>query len=80
MATQWGDFYFTSGDATTGIVIDDVCITEIYGGSSALAGLDQWLYLCNVFRMEATTLQQDTLAWSVASGTANILSPHLLRG
>lgn len=73
---QWGDFYFTSGDATTGIVIDDVCISEIYAGSSALAGLDQ--YGCsNVFRMEATTPAAGyTGTWSVASGTASITSPN----
>ena len=73
---SWGDFYFTSLDSNTGIVIDDVCISEIYSGSSALAGADQ--YGCsNVFRMEAITPPAGfTGTWSVASGTATISSPN----
>lgn len=73
---SWGDFYFTSLDANTGIVIDDVCITEIYAGSSALAGADQF-GCSNVFRMEAITPPAGfTGTWSVASGTATIASPN----
>ncbi len=73
---SWGDFYFTSLDTNTGIVIDDVCITEIYAGSSALAGADQF-GCSNVFRMEANTPPSGyTGTWSVASGTATISSPN----
>jgi choice-of-anchor A domain-containing protein len=73
---SWGDFYFTSLDSNTGIVIDDVCISEIYSGSSALAGADQF-GCSNVFRMEAITPPAGfTGTWSVASGTATISSPN----
>ncbi|MBK8110725.1 MAG: carbohydrate binding domain-containing protein [Saprospiraceae bacterium] len=73
---SWGDFYFTSLDANTGIVIDDVCISEIYAGSSALAGADQF-GCSNVFRLEANTPASGyTGTWSVASGTATITSPN----
>lgn len=70
----WGDFYFTSEDATKGIVIDDVCITEINRGSTAIAGLDQF-GCTNTFVLGATAAASGyTGTWSVNSGSATISS------
>jgi hypothetical protein len=74
----WGDFYFTSEDATKGIVIDDVCITEVSSGSTAIAGLDQF-GCTNSFVLGATAAASGyTGTWSVNSGSATLSSTSSL--
>ncbi|MBK8701455.1 MAG: choice-of-anchor A family protein [Saprospiraceae bacterium] len=72
---SWADFYFTSISATNGILIDDVCITEVSSGSTALAGLDQF-GCSNSFTLSGNTVPSGyTGTWSVAGGSATIASP-----
>lgn len=73
------DIYFTSENVTKGIVIDDVCITEVNTGSQANAGID--LYSCsNQFTLAATTPNPGyTGSWAVTAGSAsfsNVNSPN----
>lgn len=69
---QWADFVFTTLSNTNGIVIDDVCVQEIYAGSTANAGPD--LHGCTgSFVMAANTPEVDhTGSWSVVSGNASV--------
>lgn len=71
---NWGDFYFTSYDATRGFLIDDVCISEVGAGSSALAGIDQ--YGCsNSFVLSANTPASGyTGTWSAKAGSVSFSS------
>ena len=70
----YADYYFTSASATSGIVIDDVCITELSSGSEALAGADQ-KQCSNLFTMAANTPTAGyTGLWTVVSGNASFSS------
>ncbi len=75
---DWSDFYFTSYDNTHGIVLDDVCVTEISTGSYADAGPDQ-RQCTNFFNLNANTPPAGyTGTWSVVSGNvsfSNVNSP-----
>jgi len=51
---DWADFFFTTFSDDHGIVVDDVCITEVSSGSEAIAGAD--IAGCsNVFNLQANT-------------------------
>lgn len=66
------NFYFTSVDNNNGVVLDDVCITEISDGASANAGADQ-SKCTNTFTLAANTPPTGfTGVWSVTSGSATI--------
>ncbi|HLO52977.1 MAG TPA: Ig-like domain-containing protein [Saprospiraceae bacterium] len=68
---DWSDFYFTSYDNTHGIVLDDVCVTEISTGSYADAGPDQ-RQCTNFFNLNANTPPVGyTGTWSVVSGNVS---------
>lgn len=72
---SWANFYFTSLDDNTGIVFDDICITEVNNGTYAYAGQDQG-GCSNVFTMAATPVTAGyTGTWSVVSGSATIANP-----
>ncbi len=70
------DFYFTSA-LGSGILIDDVCITEISKGAEAYAGED--LYQCgtNNFTMNANTPTSGySGSWVSKEGNINFTSPN----
>ncbi len=69
---EWGDFLFTTFDNVNGIVIDDMCVEEVFNGAHADAGPDQ--YKCdNSFTMSANTPASGfTGSWSVVSGSASV--------
>ncbi len=68
------DVYFTPSSAVNGVVIDDVCITEVTTGSFANAGSDI-LNCSNSFTMSANAPASGfTGTWSVVSGSATIAS------
>jgi hypothetical protein len=69
---EWGDFLFTTFDNVNGIVIDDMCVEEVFNGAHANAGPDQ--FKCdNTFVMAANTPASGfTGSWSVVSGTASV--------
>jgi trimeric autotransporter adhesin len=70
------DFYFTPEDNNTGIVIDDVCITELSTGADAVAGPDQ-SGCSNAFTMNANTPPAGyTGTWTLVSGVATIVSAN----
>jgi choice-of-anchor A domain-containing protein len=72
----WNDLFFTSQSDATGIMIDDVCITEVTSGAASYAGVDQ--SSCNnVFTMSGNTPPSGyTGTWSVVSGVATIASAN----
>ncbi|MFZ1703296.1 MAG: Ig-like domain-containing protein [Saprospiraceae bacterium] len=72
---EWSDFVFTTSSNTNGIVIDDMCIQEIFSGSIAQAGSD--IFNCsNDFTMGANTPSSGYGGmWSVVSGNASIATP-----
>ncbi len=69
---EWSNFLFTSLSNDFGIVVDDICVSEVSSGSEALAGPDQ--YACtNGFQMDAVSPNAGyTGTWSVVNGTASI--------
>lgn len=68
----WGDFYFTSKDNTHGIVVDDVCITQLSQGATAIAGADQ-SGCDNVFQLSANSASPGfTGGWTVTSGNVSV--------
>ncbi|MBK8622860.1 MAG: Ig-like domain-containing protein [Saprospiraceae bacterium] len=69
---EWGDFLFTTYDNVNGIVIDDMCVEEVFNGAFANAGPDQ--FRCdNTFVMAANTPTSGyTGSWSIVSGTASV--------
>lgn len=70
----WADYYFTPLENTSGIVIDDVCITEVSGGSYAYAGSDN-LSCSNSITLGATAAAGGyTGTWSTVSGSATFAS------
>ncbi|MBK8622946.1 MAG: Ig-like domain-containing protein [Saprospiraceae bacterium] len=72
---QWADFVFTTLHNTNGIVVDDMCIEEIFSGSEAAAGQD--VFGCsNTVTMSANTPTSGFSGqWSVLSGNATIANP-----
>jgi uncharacterized protein YjdB len=74
---EWGDFVFTTLDNTKGIVIDDMCVEEIFSGATANAGPD--IFSCsNQFTMAANSPSSGyTGNWSVVSGTATVANASL---
>lgn len=78
---EWSDFYFTSFSDDHGIVVDDLCITEISSGTEALAGAD--ISGCsNVFSLQANAPGSGfSGAWSVNDGDitlSSISSPNAI--
>ena len=69
-------FYFTSDDNTTGILIDDVCVSSNFNTFQPNPGFDQIQCSSSVFNIIATTPSVGTGVWSVQSGTANITNPN----
>lgn len=71
---EWADYYFTPYSNSTGIVIDDVCITEVDEGSNSFAGSDI-LSCTNGFTLDADAVVSGyTGTWSVVSGSASFSS------
>jgi len=66
------DFYYTTYSNYRGVFVDDVCITEEYGGTEALANADT--YSCsNNFDLSGNSVQSGQVgAWSVIEGDINI--------
>jgi PKD-like domain len=77
--SQYEDFtlYFTSDDNTTGIMIDDVCVTSDVTGVIANAGSDKVQCGNGIFNMKSNTPSFGVGKWSVVSGVANITNPSL---
>jgi large repetitive protein len=77
--SQYEDFtlYFTSDDNTTGIMIDDVCVTSDVSGVIANAGADKVQCGNGTFSLKANTPSIGVGKWSVISGIANISNPNL---
>ncbi len=68
------DVFFTSKDNITGIMVDDVCVTEVSAGTTALAGVDLINCSTTVNLSANTPLSGYTGAWTVNSGSATITS------
>jgi trimeric autotransporter adhesin len=70
------DFYITNGDAASGILIDDLCITELNSGSRASAGND--ISACsNTVTLNANAVSPGYMGtWSVLAGNATFSSPN----
>ncbi|MFZ1703295.1 MAG: hypothetical protein WAT79_03055 [Saprospiraceae bacterium] len=67
--------FFNALSNTNGIVLDDLCIEEVFSGARADAGEDQ--FLCsNQFQLSANAIpDQYQGSWSVVSGNATISNP-----
>ncbi len=72
---QWGDFVFTTLSNTNGIVIDDMCIEEVFSGAKAIAGPDIFGCTSTMSLSGNTPASGFSGSWSVLSGTASIASP-----
>lgn len=71
---EHGDFYFTSSSDSHGILIDDVCITEISAGAYTNAGIDQ-SGCSNLFNLSANSVPSGyTGTWSIVNGTGTFSS------
>lgn len=69
---EWSDFYFTTYSDQHGILVDDLCITELDSGSEANAGADI-LGCTNTFNLQANTPAAGyNGTWSVESGDISI--------
>jgi len=69
----WADFYFTSRSAEHGIAVDDVCITMIDPGATAIAGADQQS-CTNSFQLTANSPTSGYSGmWSVESGDVTVV-------
>jgi hypothetical protein len=72
---EWADFVFTTLHNTNGIVVDDMCIQEIFSGATAEAGQDIFACSNNVTLSANTPAAGFAGQWSVLSGNATIANP-----
>jgi uncharacterized protein YjdB len=69
---EYTDFLFTTLHNVNGIVIDDMCIEEVFSASRANAGIDQF-NCTNSFTLAANTPPSGYAGvWSVVSGSASV--------
>jgi uncharacterized protein YjdB len=72
---EWADFVFTTLHNTNGIVVDDMCIQEIFSGARAEAGQDIFACSNNISLSANVPASGFSGQWSVLSGNVTIANP-----